>query len=63
MRVFSDRLIDGDDRSWFFGYVQKMVKEVLKEDWNQLFHRFCTNKDSGTVTEDDLRFVILIIAD
>lgn len=54
-RVYYDRLIDDGDRAWLFGHVQKMVKESLKEDFNNLFASYCTNKETGVVSEDNLR--------
>lgn len=37
LRVFYDRLVDEDDRSWLFDKISYTVKNQLQEDMNHLF--------------------------
>ncbi|KAM3188084.1 Dynein heavy chain 7, axonemal [Hymenolepis weldensis] len=52
-RVYYDRLIDDNDRSWFFGTAKSILESKLGENINTL----CSNlaDESGQVTQDGLR--------
>ncbi|KAI8819310.1 dynein heavy chain and region D6 of dynein motor-domain-containing protein [Fimicolochytrium jonesii] len=57
-RVIYDRLIDDEDRSWFFNYAKTQVlKDAFKMDFEQVFETYDSNKD-GKVELDDLRSLI-----
>ena len=56
-RVFYDRLIDEDDRDWFFNHSKKTVKECFKVEFINVFKEYDFNKD-GEVTNDDIRSLI-----
>ncbi|KAJ3181753.1 Dynein heavy chain 7, axonemal [Geranomyces variabilis] len=57
-RVIYDRLIDDEDRSWFFEYAKKeVVRDAFKMDFNSVFEAYDSNKD-GSVELDDLRSLI-----
>ena len=54
-RVFYDRLVDDSDRKWLHEFVTKVTKEVLNEDYIDLFQRLLAKPGNTTVTEDDMR--------
>ncbi|TPX60044.1 hypothetical protein PhCBS80983_g02063 [Powellomyces hirtus] len=57
-RVIYDRLIDDEDRNWFFTFAKKeVVKDAFKMDFNTVFQAYDSNKD-GSVELDDLRSLI-----
>lgn len=56
-RVFYDRLIDDDDRTWMFKHCQKVIKEKFNQDFQTVFKPYDFDND-GTVTDDDIRSLI-----
>ena len=54
-RVFYDRLVDDGDRDWLFKNTREVIKDSMREDFDQLFNYLATE---GKVTEDDLRSLI-----
>ena len=57
LRVFYDRLIDNEDRRWLYEQIVKTSKEVLHENFHQLFEHLDVDQ-TGFVTEDKLRNLI-----
>jgi dynein heavy chain len=53
-RVYYDRLVTDDDRSWFFGKMKSILSEVNEKDIDKVFRRIATRKD-GHVQESDMR--------
>ncbi|XP_067125606.1 dynein axonemal heavy chain 7-like isoform X2 [Centruroides vittatus] len=53
-RVFYDRLIDKEDRLWFFKMVKDVCKDTLHHDMNVLL-KFLDSNHNGIVTENDIR--------
>ncbi|GIY27745.1 dynein heavy chain 7, axonemal [Caerostris darwini] len=53
-RVFYDRLVDDNDRSWLFNSVKDICAHELNEDFNELLTILDIDYD-GVVTEDDMR--------
>ncbi|XP_076459412.1 dynein axonemal heavy chain 7-like [Babylonia areolata] len=56
-RVFYDRLVDDKDRDWLFNTSRTVIKEKMREDFDQLFAHLDFDND-GKVTEDDIRSLI-----
>ncbi|KAK7506434.1 hypothetical protein BaRGS_00002546, partial [Batillaria attramentaria] len=56
-RVFYDRLVDDGDRNWLYNNTRTVVKEKMREEFDQLFSHLDFDGD-GTVTEDDIRSLI-----
>ncbi|CAL1529521.1 unnamed protein product, partial [Lymnaea stagnalis] len=56
-RVFSDRLIDDDDRTWLYNCGREVIFSVLKEDFDKLFAHLDT-EEVGRVSEDNMRSLI-----
>ncbi|XP_076449948.1 dynein axonemal heavy chain 7-like [Babylonia areolata] len=56
-RVFYDRLVDNEDRAWFFSSCREVMQEKLKEDFDKLFSYLDADED-GKVVEDDIRSLI-----
>ncbi|GIY54935.1 dynein heavy chain 7, axonemal [Caerostris extrusa] len=53
-RVFYDRLVDDNDRSWLFNFVKDICADELNEDFHELLTILDIDYD-GVVTEDDMR--------
>ncbi|CAG5124201.1 unnamed protein product, partial [Candidula unifasciata] len=53
-RVFYDRLVDDADRNWLFVVTRDIIKDKMKEDFDDMFIHLDSDND-GKVTEDDLR--------
>jgi len=53
-RVYYDRLVDDNDKSWLFTHVKTVVEDVYHTNFNRLFEHLDFDKD-GKVVEDDLR--------
>ena len=57
LRVFSDRLIDDADRTWFNELIAKMIKKHFDKEFNKVFATL--DKDnSGDVDENELRHLM-----
>ena len=56
-RVFYDRLVDDGDRDWLFNSTRGVIKEQMREDFDQLFAHLDFDND-GKVVEDDIRSLI-----
>ncbi|KAJ3227682.1 Dynein heavy chain 7, axonemal [Clydaea vesicula] len=56
-RVFYDRLIDDEDRDWFFNFSKETIKNNFNLDFNKVFSHYDANAD-GIVTNDDIRSLI-----
>ena len=56
-RVFYDRLVDDGDREWLFNSTRSVIKEQMREDFDQLFAHLDFDND-GKVVEDDIRSLI-----
>lgn len=54
MRVFFDRLVDDQDRSWFLDYMKHCTEKHFKEQFNQLFSHLDYD-GSGDVDGEELR--------
>ena len=52
--MFYDRLVDDEDRDWLYKTMREVVKNKMREDFDQLFIHLDFDGD-GTVLEDDLR--------
>lgn len=55
--MFYDRLVDDGDRDWLFNNVREVVKEKMREDFDQLFAHLDLDGDDKVV-EDDIRSLI-----
>lgn len=53
-RVFYDRLVDADDRQWFFNDLQSCTMKHFNVKFDELFAELDANKDNK-VEDDDLR--------
>ncbi|GFR03643.1 dynein heavy chain 7, axonemal [Trichonephila clavata] len=53
-RVFYDRLVDDNDRTWLFNSVRNICENELHENFNELLSSLDADMD-GIVTEDDMR--------
>ncbi|KXJ28065.1 dynein heavy chain 7, axonemal [Exaiptasia diaphana] len=53
-RVFYDRLVDDDDRSWLYSTTRELCKSHMGIEFDTLFARLDSNND-GKVEEDDMR--------
>jgi dynein heavy chain len=53
-RVFYDRLIDDEDRKWFFESTKDVVHKEFNVNFNTIFAGYDLSKP-GTIQEDDLR--------
>ncbi|XP_040850987.1 dynein heavy chain 12, axonemal [Ochotona curzoniae] len=53
LRVFYDRLVNDDDRSWLFKLTKRVIKEHFKESFDMVFARL--RADNAPITEADLR--------
>lgn len=53
-RVFYDRLVDDNDRQWFFSSTKEIVDKNFGIKFNELFAHLDANKD-GKVEDDDMR--------
>ena len=54
---FYDRLVDDGDREWLFNSTRSVIKEQMREDFDQLFAHLDFDND-GKVVEDDIRSLI-----
>uniref|UniRef100_A0A8C9MKM4 Dynein axonemal heavy chain 12 n=1 Tax=Serinus canaria TaxID=9135 RepID=A0A8C9MKM4_SERCA len=52
-RVFYDRLVEDDDRTWLFNLVKDIVKEHFKEVFDKVFAHL--KEESSSVTEENMR--------
>ncbi|XP_026763473.2 dynein axonemal heavy chain 12 [Galleria mellonella] len=53
MRVFYDRLVDEEDRSWFFGILKKSTRDFMKETFESALDTY--QEDNGEVTQDSIK--------
>ncbi|XP_045146064.1 dynein axonemal heavy chain 12 [Echinops telfairi] len=53
LRVFYDRLVNDEDRSWLFTLTKSVIKDHFKESFDGLFSHL--RKGNAPVTEEDLR--------
>ncbi|KAI9090456.1 dynein heavy chain and region D6 of dynein motor-domain-containing protein [Phlyctochytrium arcticum] len=57
-RVIYDRLIDDEDRQWFYGFTRtEVVKTAFNIDFDKVLRQYDSNGD-GKVEDDDLRSLI-----
>uniref|UniRef100_A0A2C9JUK5 Dynein axonemal heavy chain 7 n=1 Tax=Biomphalaria glabrata TaxID=6526 RepID=A0A2C9JUK5_BIOGL len=56
-RVFSDRLIDDQDRTWLFKCCRDIIFSILKADFDALFIHL-DEENTGEVTENNIRSLI-----
>ena len=54
MRVFYDRLVDDDDRSWILAYLKELTEKRFGQDFNALFAHLDQDGD-GEVDAEELR--------
>ena len=54
MRVFYDRLVDDEDRSWILGYIKELTDTHFGQDFNKLFQHLDLDK-TGSVDSENLR--------
>ncbi|GCC21888.1 hypothetical protein chiPu_0000270 [Chiloscyllium punctatum] len=55
-RVFYDRLVDDQDRTWLFNLIRTIVKDHFRENFDSVFEHLAHG--SGHVTEEDLRSLL-----
>ncbi|XP_047030670.1 dynein axonemal heavy chain 12 [Helicoverpa zea] len=53
MRVFYDRLVDDDDRAWFFEVLKKSTKDFMKDTFENALDIY--QNDRGDVTRDTIK--------
>ncbi|KAM4651998.1 dynein axonemal heavy chain 12 [Discoglossus pictus] len=53
LRVFYDRLVDDNDRSWLFRLIKDIVKEQFKENFDSLFEQL--RRGNEQISEEDIR--------
>ncbi|KAJ3342735.1 Dynein heavy chain 7, axonemal [Gonapodya sp. JEL0774] len=56
-RVFYDRLVADEDRSWLYDFSRKTIEDRFKVQFNQVFVNYDSNKD-GKVEDSDLRALV-----
>ena len=54
MRVFYDRLVDDDDRTWILGYIKELTISNFDQDFDKLFDHLDFD-NSGDVDAEELR--------
>jgi len=54
LRVFYDRLVDDEDRSWFLEYIKELTETHFGQNFNELFAHLDEDGD-GTVDAEELR--------
>jgi len=54
LRVFYDRLVDDEDRSWFLEYIKELTETHFGQNFNELFAHLDMDGD-GTVDAEELR--------
>ena len=54
LRVFYDRLVDDEDRSWFLEYIKELTETHFGQNFNELFAHLDVDGD-GTVDAEELR--------
>lgn len=54
MRVFSDRLIDDKDRSWFLGYIKTLSPKHFNADFSSIFKHLKESRPEGSNFGDDI---------
>ncbi|GAB6032148.1 hypothetical protein CHUAL_010802 [Chamberlinius hualienensis] len=52
LRIFNDKLIDGNDRSWLFGHLREGVKLHFKDNFDVVCERMATIKNRKIIEED-----------
>ena len=56
-RVFYDRLVDDNDRAWFFGTIKEITSRVFSMKFEETFASL-DSKKSGKVEDDDMRSLL-----
>ncbi|KXS15928.1 hypothetical protein M427DRAFT_111568 [Gonapodya prolifera JEL478] len=56
-RVFYDRLVADEDRSWLFDFSRKTIEARFEVQFNQVFAPYDSNKD-GKIEDSDLRSLV-----
>lgn len=55
LRVFNDRLVDQDDRQWFFVQLRIVLKAVFKEEPDEIFREYISDEDGGKITSKSIQ--------